>query len=110
MSGNQIGPSKYAAIDYDANMNFLPLPPVDYYFPDSSQYTEGFPKANVVYETKLRAPLMQTVQNLKGKVSFDEGDMEIKNILDFPEYGILVARVKHSYRLRICRVFKTQPA
>lgn len=107
MNGNQVGPSKYAAIDYDANMNFLPLPPADYHIPDASQYVEVFPVANTVHETKLLSPLMQTIQNLKGKVSFDEGDLEIKNILDLPQYGILITRVKHDYRLRICRNFKT---
>jgi len=108
MNGNQIGPTKYASLDYDINMNFLPLPPADYHFPDESQYVEVFPSAPAVYAAKLRLPLMQSIQNLKGKVSFDEGDMEIKNILDSPEYGIVVTRVKHSYRLRICRNFHNQ--
>nr|WP_175799908.1 hypothetical protein [Burkholderia anthina] len=98
----------WSSNDYDANMNLSPVPPIDGATPDPSTFSETYPTPFHVHSTKLIDPLNSTLDKLKGKVSFDEGDMEVKILIDLPDYGIKVSRIKHSYRLRICKNFQTQ--
>ncbi|MDA3669997.1 hypothetical protein PFF91_28780 [Burkholderia cenocepacia] len=100
-SGGQSLPPQYASSDYDINMNFGPTPPPEVSAPAENSYSPNYPTPGAVYGVKLRAPLMNSIDKLKGKVSFDEGDIEIADIPYV--FDIKMKRIAHSYRLRICK-------
>ncbi|WP_412023636.1 hypothetical protein [Burkholderia cepacia] len=92
---------KHASSDYDEGMNFSPLPPSEMYYPPREQFTVAYPLPYAVSKAKLNDPLVASVSKLKGKVSFEQYDGEI---LVFPWlFDIPMTRVKHEYKLRICK-------
>lgn len=100
-SGGQALPPKYASNDYDMNMNFGPTPPPEVSAPPDNVYSPNYPIPSAVHEVKLRTPLTNSIDKLKGKVSFDEGDIEIAEIPYV--FDIKMKRIAHSYKLRICK-------